>query len=275
MNFVLTNRIPRRLATRAFARFSRIENPLLARLAIGVWRQFADLDLRDSRVERFDSLHACFTRDLMPGARPIDPDATILTSPCDALVGAAGDIEGDMLLQVKGSTYALAELLASEARAQPYVNGKFVTLRLTASMYHHFHAPHDCTVERVAHVRGDRWNVNPPALARVPKLYCRNERAIVETVLRGGGWSVTLVPVGAILVSSIRFRFLDMNETAGAGDITIPCQASFSKGEEMGWFEHGSTVIVLAPKGFALLPSVRPGTRIRMGEPLMRLPSHA
>jgi phosphatidylserine decarboxylase len=275
LNFFLTNRIPRRLATKAFARFSRIENRRLARLSIGLWQRFADLELHDSRQARFESLHACFTRELKSDARPVDRDPRILTSPCDAIVGAGGTIAGDALVQVKGSTYRLDELLASDARARSYIDGEFVTLRLTASMYHHFHAPYHCTVRRVAYIRGDAWNVNPPALARVPRLYCRNERAIVETVLEKGGSIVTLVPVGAILVASIRFRFLDRIELTDPGTTVIPCQASFAKGEAMGWFEHGSTIIVLAPKGFALLPSIRQGARIRMGEPLMRVPFDA
>ena len=92
MNFLLTNRIPRQLATRVVGWLSRIENPLLARAQIAVWRLFADLDLSDSGTQRFDSLHACFTRALKPGARPIDPDPRVLTSPCDAIVGAGGRI---------------------------------------------------------------------------------------------------------------------------------------------------------------------------------------
>ncbi|HUZ71478.1 MAG TPA: archaetidylserine decarboxylase [Stellaceae bacterium] len=273
INFLLTNWIPRQLATRFIGWFSRIEHPLLARASIASWRIFADLDLSDSRLQRFDSLHACFTRELKPGARPVDPDPNVMTSPCDAIVGACGRIRGQELIQVKGFTYTLAELLVEPRLADRYVDGQFVTLRLTSSMYHRFHAPHDCTVEKVAFIRGDTWNVNPIALKRVAKLFCKNERAVVQTVLRGSGAVVTLVPVAAILVAGIRLRFLDASLGMDyCGDAEIPCRASFGKGEEMGWFEHGSTIIVLAPKGFALCDAVREGTTIRMGRPLMRLP---
>ena len=273
LNFLLTNRIPRQLATRLFARFSRIESPLLARASIALWRRFAALDLSDSRSQRFDSLHACFTRALKPGARPIDPDPRVLTSPCDAIVGASGRIHGDELIQVKGFPYRLAELLADPRLVEHHVDGLFVTLRLTASMYHRFHAPYDCTVERVRYIGGDTWNVNPIALKRVAKLFCKNERAVVQTALRATGAVVTLVPVAAILVASIRLHVLDLPlDMDYGGDTDIPCQASFAKGEEMGWFEHGSTIIVLAPRGFALCDTVREGTVIRMGRPLMRLP---
>ena len=92
INFLLTNRIPRRLATKWMGWFSKIENPAVARAAIAVWRLFADLDLSDARRQSFASLHACFTRELKPGARTVDPDPRLLTSPCDAIVGAGGPI---------------------------------------------------------------------------------------------------------------------------------------------------------------------------------------
>ena len=139
-------------------------------------------------------------------------------------------------------------------------------------MYHRFHAPHDCRVEQVTYISGDTWNVNPIALKRIEKLFCKNERAVLRTRLAAGGHVVTLVPVAAILVASIRLHFLDvLLNLKHRGPNVIPCDAPFQKGEEMGWFEHGSTIIVLAPKGFSLCDNAREGSTIRMGEPLMRL----
>ncbi|HUB96896.1 MAG TPA: archaetidylserine decarboxylase [Stellaceae bacterium] len=269
----MSNRIPRQLATRAFGWFSRIEQPLLARGAIALWRRFSDLDLSEARTQRFSSINACFTRELKEGARPVDRDPRVLTSPCDAIVGAHGRIRGDELLQAKGSPYRLDELLLDPELARHYRDGTYVTLRLTPSMYHRFHAPCDATVERVTYIAGDTWNVNPAALKRVAKLYCRNERVVIRTVLAGSRHAVTLVPVAAILVASIRLRFLDTTLCAqyrGASD--IPCHVAFAKGEEMGWFQHGSTIILFAPKGFALCEDIKEGGIIRMGRPLMRLP---
>ena len=91
-----------------------------------------------------------------------------------------------------------------------YRDGRYVTLRLTSSMYHRFHAPHDCHVEQVTYISGDTWNVNPIALKRVEKLFCKNERAVMRTRLTGTGHLVTLVPVAAVLVASIRLHFLDV-----------------------------------------------------------------
>jgi phosphatidylserine decarboxylase len=115
--------------------------------------------------------------------------------------------------------------------------------------------------------------VNPIALKRVEKLFCRNERAVIRTTLAASGHVVTLVPVAAVLVASIRLHFLDIVLNLDhRGPNVMPCSAALRKGEEMGWFEHGSTIIVFAPDGFALCDNVREGARIRMGEPLLWLP---
>ena len=273
LNFLLTNRIPRRLATQFIGWFSKIEQPLVRDLSIGVWRTFSDLDLSEAKKSHFRSMHDCFIRELKDGARPIDPDAGVLVSPCDAIVGACGPIAGTQVLQVKGFPYALQELFAGPEFDEVYRDGLYVTLRLTSSMYHRFHAPHDCRVEEVTYISGETWNVNPIALKRIEKLFCKNERAIVRTRLAGTGHLITLVPVAAILVASMRFHFLDVRlNLKYRGHNVIPCDAAFRKGEELGWFEHGSTIILFAPTGFTLCPGIAEGTVIRMGQQLMRLP---
>jgi phosphatidylserine decarboxylase len=272
LNFLLTNRIPRRQATRLMGWLSKIEQPLVRDSSIRIWRLFSDLDLSEAKKLQFKSLHDCFIRELKDGARPIDADPDTLVSPCDAIVGACGMIAGTDVLQVKGSCYPLEELLRDRELAEFYRDGCYVTLRLTAAMYHRFHAPHDCRVEQVTHIWGDAWNVNPIALERVQKLYFRNERVVMRTRLQATGHLLTLVPVAAILVAGIRLRFLDMIvDPRQSGPIAIPCDATFRKGQEMGWFEHGSTIIVLAPRELALSESVKAGSTIRMGEPLLRL----
>jgi phosphatidylserine decarboxylase len=273
LNFLLTNRVPRLLLTRLMGRFSRIRSRPLARVSIAVWRLFTDLDFSDAETDRFDSLHACFTRALKPGARPIAADPQVVASPCDAIVGACGAVQAGSVLQAKGFPYRLADLLGREARAAPFHEGTYVTLRLTSSMYHRFHAPHDGRAVQVTHFSGDTWNVNPIALARIERLFCRNERAAIEYVLDRGGHRLMLVPVAAILVASLRLHWLRLRlHTGYRGPDEIACDQPFAKGQEMGWFEHGSTIIVLAPPGFALAPGIAPGQRVRMGEALLTLP---
>jgi phosphatidylserine decarboxylase len=272
LNFLLTNRIPRRLATQFIGWFSQIEQPLVRDISIGLWRFFSDLDLREAKSTQFRSMHDCFTRELKDGARPVDRSADILVSPCDAIVGATGMIAGTNLYQIKGFPYTLEELLCDGDLVEAHRDGRYVTLRLTSSMYHRFHAPHDCRVDQVTYISGDTWNVNPIALRRVEKLFCKNERALLRTQLTATGDPVTLVLVAAVLVASIRLKFLDvLLSLKHRGPNVLACDAAFSKGEEMGWFQHGSTVIVLAPRRFSLCDNVREGTLIRVGQPLMHL----
>ena len=270
LNFLLTNRIPRRLATRLMGWWSRLEQPWLCRGSIAVWRLFSDLDLSEAKHTRFNSLHECFTRELKAGARPIDSRPHVLVSPCDGLVGACGHVTRGLLLQAKGFPYSLMDLLADQELVDYYEGCQYLTIRLTSSMYHRFHAPEDCRVERVTYISGDTWNVNPIALKRVEALFTKNERAVLRCRLTDGGL-LTLVPVAAILVASIRLRFLDVRLHMGyRGPNVIPCDATARRGEEMGWFEHGSTIIVFAPPGGCLAEGIEEGTRLRMGQALLQ-----
>jgi phosphatidylserine decarboxylase len=273
LNFLLTNRIPRRLATRFMGWFSRIEQPVVRDASLAVWRHFADLNLDEAEKTRFRSLHDCFTRALKPGARPIDPDPRFLVSPCDGIVGACGAVAGTTAFQAKGYPYALEELFGEHALAARYRDGTYVTLRLTASMYHRFHAPSDGRIEAVRYISGDTWNVNPIALKRVERLFCRNERATIGMRLSGTGHEIILVPVAAILVASIRLHCLGpLRDVALQETRSSRPEVACTRGEELGWFEHGSTILVFAPSGFKLSEGIAPGATIRMGRPLMRLP---
>ena len=273
INFLLTNLVPRRFLTLFVGWFSKIEQPLIRDVSMRLWRLFSALDLGEAKCSHFHSIHDCFIRELKEGARPIDCDPNVLTSPCDGIVGACGTIANADLYQIKGSPYSLHDLLGDDALVQAHRNGRFATLRLTPSMYHRFHAPHDCRITRVTYISGDTWNVNPIALRRVEKLFCKNERAVIETTLAATGYAITLVPVAAILVASIRLHFLNvLLHLRYRGRNIMPCNAVLNKGDEMGWFEHGSTMIVFAPDGFSLCEGVTEGATIRANEALMRLP---
>ncbi len=270
LNFLLTNRIPRIALTHLVGWWSRIESPLLARLSIAVWRLFADLDLSEARETRFRSLQACFTRALKPGARPIDPDPAVLVSPCDAIVGACGRAEGGRVYQAKGFPYTVRELFGPGHDLSAYEGGSYVTLRLTSAMYHRFHAPDAGRLEHVTYLSGDTWNVNPIALQRVERLFCRNERAVLHCRLATGE-PLAIVAVAAVLVASIRLHALDLLlHLRWRGPHQMPCDAPFARGQELGWFEQGSTLIVFVPAGFSLAPGMAPGRPIRMGQALLR-----
>lgn len=270
LNFLLTNRVPRILLTRLMGWLSRIRNRLWTRLAIALWSAFTDLDLTEAAENRFESLRDCFTRALKPGSRPIDPDPAVLVSPCDGIVGECGAVGRGRLYQAKGFPYSIEDLFGSVAGSADYVGGTYVTLRLTSSMYHRFHAPDAGRVRHVTYLSGDAWNVNPIALRRVERLFCRNERATVRFELEDGS-PCALVAVAAILVASIRLHWLDvLLHLRWKGPNEIPCDHPVRRGEELGWFEHGSTILMFAPKGFQLHPAVATGARVRMGQPIMR-----
>jgi len=274
LNFLLTNRLPRNTLTRFLGWFSKIEQPWVRDASIATWQFFTDLDLSEAKKSNFTSMHDCFTRELKPGARPLDTSPKVMISPVDAIVGAHGRIDGTRVFQAKGFPYTLQDLIGPQEAVDDWRDGTFVTLRLTSSMYHRFHAPYDCVVEQMRYFSGDTWNVNPIALKRVEMLFCKNERAFIRTTFQGtgqcAGQRVALVPVAAILVASIRLHWLDvLLHLRYKGPNAIACDARFVKGQEMGWFQHGSTVIVLAPKGFAMVQELQEGSRVRMGQALM------
>ena len=273
INFVLTNRIPRRLVTQFVGWWSQIEQPVIRDLSLLTFRLFADdLGLHEAKKKRFVSLHDCFVRELKEGARPIDMDRRIAVSPCDGVIGASGRIRGTELIQAKGFTYDLCDLLHDPALVESYTDGLYVTLRLKANMYHRFHAVHDCRIRRVTYISGDTFNVNPIATRRIENLFCKNERVVLSGELHSGH-VVTLVAVAAVLVASVRLPFLGaLLHLKYRGPNVIDCDASFRKGQELGWFQHGSTIIVFAPKGVELCENVVEGKTIRMGQPLLRLP---
>jgi len=271
LNFLLTNRIPRRLLTRLMGWYSSIESVFLTRLSLFIWKIFADdLDLGEAKSDKYKSLRDCFTRELKEGSRNIDNRDEIVISPCDAIVGACGKIKDTTVYQAKGFPYELSDLIPDVDLQEKYRNGYFVTLRLKSSMYHRFHAPVDCGVKKITYISGDTWNVNPVALKRVEKLYCKNERAVVELVTESQEKSITLVPVAAILVASMKFNCLQENlDLKYKGPNIIKCDVEYKKGDEMGYFQHGSTIILFSTSNFILCEGIHTGVRVNMGQPLL------
>jgi phosphatidylserine decarboxylase len=273
LNFLVTNRLPRRQLTLLMGWFSRIENPTLTRLAIAFWKLFADdLKLHEAKNTDFRSFRDCFVRELRPGARPTHPDPDVLVSPCDSEVGALGRVEGTQVYQVKGAPYTLTDLLGDDELAEKYRDGIFVTLRLKANMYHRFHAPADARLDRVRYLSGDTWNVNPIALKRIEKLFCKNERAVLELGLPDPAEALALVPVASILVASIKLHAVDgVFDLKYRGPHSVDLDdVSVEKGQELGFFQSGSTIIVLARGHFAFAEGIHEGATVRVGEALLR-----
>lgn len=270
INFWATNRIPRVLLTLAMGRLSRVRSPWLTQSMIGIWRQFSALDTDSTVTGGEQTLRDFFTRPLKANARPLA--TSFWVNPSDGIVGANGAVARGMAMQVKDMPYALSELLGSSQYAAAVEGGQYLTVRLTSGMYHRFHAPCDMRIQFVDYISGDVFNVNPPALKRVPKLFCRNERAVIacDAVLPNGKCvTFYLVAVAAVLVASIRLHALgETLHLRHRGATHFPCNVFVKKGQELGWFEQGSTIVMVWPKDANLQLAHGLGSVLRMGEQL-------
>jgi phosphatidylserine decarboxylase len=232
----------------------------------GTYCRFTGADAREAElaVADYPSLGAFFVRRLKPGARPLDPEPRALLSPCDGTVQALGRIERGSLLQAKGASYTLAELLGStEPSETAALEGALtVTIYLSPRDYHRVHAPLAARLTGVRWLGSERRSVAPKVLARVPRLLATNERTVLAlTGERGPGY---LVMVGALNVGRIR-----VVGVAPAASPSVPL--AFERGAELARFEMGSTVVLVVP-GAAPLAGIEPGTTLRLGQRLALFP---
>ena len=273
--------LPRSGLSHAVGRLAGVGLPRAWRAPI--WRVFAglvgaDLDEVRDPLDDFASLQAFFTRALRPGARPIQGGPDVFVSPCDGAWGEAGRVEAGRLVQVKGRTYPLADLLGDASLAPHFEGGAFATLYLAPKDYHRFHASCDVRIGRVVHVPGALWPVNRIGVECVADLFAVNERICAHMDLAGrsepGPPEIVMVAVGATLVGRVRLAF-DALTTHRRGAVRserrYPEGIPFARGEEWGRFEFGSTIVFVAAPGVLDLDVRPPGTPVRLGEPIGRL----
>ncbi len=230
-------------------------------------------DAKNPDHKSYSTFNDFFVRELKDGVRPINQDVNTLAHPADACVSQAGAIEKGRIIQAKGQTYDACELLGGDAAlAKEFEEGEFATLYLSPRDYHRVHMPCDATLRQMIYIPGDLFSVNPLTAENVPNLFARNERLVCIFDTAFG--SMAQVLVGATIVGSI--------ETVWASTITPPSRKSiqrwdypaegekmvtFKKGEEMGRFKLGSTVINLFPKNTITFDeSILPGNPTKMGE---------
>lgn len=267
--------LPHHALSRVIFRATRWRTPLARPVMRWFARRFgADLEEAAERdLGRYESFNAFFTRALRSGARPLDPDPSSLVCPVDGRVSQAGTLDGERLLQAKGIHYSLTALLGGDpVEAERFRGGTFATLYLAPGDYHRIHMPASGTLRRMTYVPGRLFSVAPWTTRSVPGLFPRNERVCALFDTAHG--PLALVLVGAINVAAI--------ETVWAGLVTPPRgrrvadwvydrgKVELARGEEMGRFNMGSTVIVVAPAGTEVEASRLPGSRVRVGQPLLR-----
>jgi phosphatidylserine decarboxylase len=264
--------LPQHVLSRLVLRATRVRSPWFKNRLVHGFVRLYPVDMSDALQPdpaSFASFNEFFTRALKPGARVIDPDPNSVACPADGAISEAGNIEGDMLLQAKGRRYSLSELLASQPWAKNFEGGSFATIYLAPFNYHRVHMPVRGKLRSTVYVPGRLFSVNALTARHVPKLFARNERVL--TLFDTAFGQMALVMVGALHVGSIT--------TVWAGDITPAARRQVTelpsppiwldKGEELGRFNMGSTVILLFQRGHARLnPQLEAGTIVRLGEPL-------
>jgi phosphatidylserine decarboxylase len=230
----------------------------------------------------YASFNDFFTRELRPGARPIDPDGSTLVSPVDGAISQMGRLDGSRILQAKGHSYSLQALLGPGAtatepdRASAFVGGAFATLYLAPFNYHRIHMPLAGTLRAAWYVPGKLFSVNAVTAAAVPGLFARNERIVC--IFEDGPLLFAMVLVGALFVGSMTTVWHgEVTPRSPRRHLELPLDPTraplrLDKGAEMGRFNMGSTVILLLPpETIDWLSTARPGGDILVGQPLARL----
>jgi len=269
--------LPQHFLSRIVYVLMRCENTWVKNTLINVISRLAGIK-REEALSPDPADYTCFntwfTRELKPGARTFDTDAQAFLSPCDGRISETGSLESNRILQAKGKDYTLQDLLAGDPVCSQFLNGYFSTIYLSPRDYHRIHMPLSGKLQRMIHVPGRLFSVAPYTVRQVPRLFARNERVIAIFDTDVG--PLVMVLVGAMLVSS--------TETVWAGEVTPnknkdvsvtdypEGDISLSRGDEMGRFNMGSTVILLAPPGaLKSLASLGAGDVVQVGEALGKI----
>jgi phosphatidylserine decarboxylase len=269
--------LPQHLLSRLVHAFMRIRLAPVKNTQIVLIGSMAGVDWSEAKKENisdFVTFNDFFTRELVDGARPIDADPQSLVSPSDGRISQCGRVTNDRILQAKGRHYSVRSLLANDPASAEFINGFFHTIYLSPRDYHRVHMPFEGTLQRMIHIPGRLFSVAPYTVRQVPNLFARNERVVSIFDTSHGPMAVVLV--GAMLVSSM--------ETVWSGVVTPPRgrkvtrgdwsrrNIHLKKGEEMGRFNMGSTVIMLLPPGaVSTFDHYESGDSVVMGQKLGRL----
>lgn len=217
-----------------------------------------DLALAEKEISEYQSLNDFFTRRLKKGVRPIDPNETNLVSPVDAKIMGMGKVESDRLFNIKGQDYSAKELLHNNPRAIKYENGFYFILYLSPTDYHRIHSPITGRIVEKEHVGGKVYPVHEKSLLHISKVLSRNER--LTTFIEHSYGEIAVVKVGAMNVSSIQY--------------VNPLPNDLVRGDELAYFEFGSTVVLIMEEGiFTPNSSLKEGDHVFMGSSLGELHS--
>ena len=270
----LTYVLPHRALSSLARALAYSTNPSLKQWLIDTVTRRFGVDLSEAAEpdpNAYPTFNAFFTRALKPGARLPDPDSNALLMPADGHISQCGDIVDGRIFQAKGQAYTAAELLGSEADAAPFADGMFATVYLSPRDYHRVHMPWAGTLRETVHVPGRLFSVGTDAVASVPRVFARNERLACHFDTEFG--PMVQVMVGALLVSGVETVWSGVEIPAYADAITRKDYRgkgiALERFAEMARFNYGSTVIVLLPRGAAMLAAgLAAETPVRLGQRL-------
>ncbi|MEE8364976.1 MAG: archaetidylserine decarboxylase [Gammaproteobacteria bacterium] len=269
--------LPHHLISRLVYLITRLRGPFVQPMIRWFIRRF-NVDMSDATYENikaYKTFNEFFTRDLKSGARPVVAGKNMLASPVDGTVSEAGTIEQGHIFQAKGHHYTTVELLGGDqTMAAFFKHGRFATIYLAPNNYHRLHMPLDAQLKKMIHVPGRLFSVAPWTVRTIPRIFTRNERVVC--LFATGAGPLAMVLVGAINVAAI--------ETVWSGLVTPPkgkkisdhdyshTKKLYSKGEEMGRFNMGSTVILLTAGNVEWLKKIRANQSVKMGELIGHFP---
>ena len=273
LSAALQHLVPQRLCCRFIYRLARSRRPWLKRLLITSFERLYAIDLDEAEIvesSAYPSFNAFFTRALKAGARPLDGDEDTIVSPADGRVTEFGRIKQGRLLQAKGRSYSLADLLGEpDAIVEPFRGGAYLTVYLAPHNYHRVHAPLAGRIERARFIPGSRFSVNASTVQAIDSVFCRNERVVLWLATAVGPCAVVMV--GALNVSSLTTVLTGEIPSGQARVFAATDADAITRGGELGRFNLGSTIVLLFPAGAAeWLPALEHGQAIRMGQRLGR-----
>ncbi len=277
---LLTYPLPHHFLSSIVYQFMRIKVPAVKNLQIRFIADTYNINLSESKKrvpDEFPDFNSFFTRELVDGARVIDKEPDSICSPVDGKISQLGDIDGSSIFQAKGHSYTVSKLLGDDQiLANNYMNGKFATIYLSPRDYHRIHMPFAGKIKRIIHVPGRLFSVAPYTVTTVPELFARNERVVCIFDTEFG--EMAMVLVGAIFVSSMDTVWTGTVTPPGAKKVTeleinqALHKSEIDKGEEMGRFNMGSTVILLFPKDkMNWDDSISTGSTLRLGNKLGKI----
>jgi phosphatidylserine decarboxylase len=202
-------------------------------------------------LNEYNHLHDLFIRELKAGVRPINNEREALISPVDGILAQFGQLQEETLFHVKGQTYNIEEMLGSKQASKPYLNGQYFILYLSPSHYHRIHSPVDGTILKQWILGGRSYPVNDLGLRYGKKPLSKNYRLITE--LKASGKHIAVVKVGAMNVNTI--------------EVTHK-HNSLQKGEEIGYFSFGSTVVLLCEDGLIVDVDLQENSQLKLGQKL-------